>query len=153
MELNPATGVILQDNSIDNTARILALITDLDGNLLAGATDDLTSDWRLFNLDPNLMTNWQTTYTPGDLLRSLAVDRENFIYAGGGTLIAPVDALIVVFGDGGVVLNELVIDTGEREGINGVAIDPANRLVANGQRSGPAGVTFLVFRIFTGKGF
>ena len=152
-ELNPNTGVILQDNSIDNSARVLALITDLDGNLLAGATDDLTMDWRLFNLDTSLMTNWQTTYTPGDVLRSLAVDRENFIYAGGGTQIAPINALVVVFGDGGVVLDELVIDSDQNAGVNGTAIDPANRLVAIGQISGPGGATFLVYRIFTGKGF
>jgi hypothetical protein len=153
LRLEPATGAILQEATLEGIG-VLGLVRDgADGALVVGGVSGDDS-WQVQRLDGNFQPLWATPLGVRGLLRTVDIDREGYIHAGGRISAGgDDDGHLAILSPTGEVLEGFIFDAGGDERFNEVLIGPAGRVTAAGQSSGAGGGRFLLLNIDTGKQF
>ncbi len=164
------------DYRVEDLALTVPNETTSGGEIIVAGTG-ADGAWHLQKLDTQFVTQWgdqgvefthvdKADSTPTLRLRAIALDRDNYIYAVGyGGNEDNTDIIVAAFdGNEGTLVeqssyrfqpgvDELQLPADQNEEARSVVIDANQSLVVSGQSAGPAGATFLLLKIDTGKAF
>jgi len=152
VKVSPSNGEILLTHSVPSVP-IKSLKINHSEQLIVGGVIS-PHGWQIMALSENFDELWSYQYRENKAagLRSIAIDRDNVAYAVGYANNGQnEDALLVAVGPDGTLLDDLRIDKGADERINGVVIDANQRLVISGQRKENNASRFLLIHINYGK--
>jgi len=151
-KISPTNGEILLTHSMSDLP-IKSLRFNHQGQLILGG-NLLPFGWQINAFETDFTEIWQTQYTSEKTagLRGIAIDRDDVAYAVGYANNGKnEDAMLILVGPDGSLLDDLRIDKGADERINGVVIDANHRLVISGQRKEANSSRFLLIKIDYGK--